>query len=1801
MRIQPRDAARGPLPVAVAASSTRGLSIVIGLIYVMASVACSVWYLLILEPSFANDLWWSDYAAMTDQALVVDIFNNMLTTRSTGEVILLGPRASIVDKSYEVDDTSTTTTTDVYPSYVRRLVLNELTTLDYAVVGLRATSARVSMYLPTQYCWVDLNRTFEMAHTAARQARCATRRTNGALYLETVLRNQVWTAYIQTFGSGFAVAFGTWLSQVPHGQRWLESTPTAYGATTVTQEVAYWRTYNISSFELQWQNMQQIGVSETLRVENALGVSQSILLKSVPRTNHLWTSVAMYWLLANDMAAMAQQNCSLIRSATNSFVQLPWAFEEFFGLADRDGIYHNQSSVFRAVVGPFLSVDLFYVVPPTALVTLYEAFQALLLDALATQSSVAAALTRLPAPFAFTPTPPSFWFDDDDMVFYGGNPLCLAGQPLPFVQDTFSFADACDAPRPLTISGDKVGLVFAGFVVGEARPAAICSVEAANERHACESIVRSVLDTTTRGDLAAIGMAIAPFLQPAIDATAPLSVSLMQFASTANATTWSLLTQPILLGNFGDTSPWSFFSALLLYDWVRGAREVVSFEGDMSTLVLLSQAESPVQVISSAASIPNVTRGIYYLVVYTVVVFFVVAIGAVVVLGLNRFDTHGPNLWYFNPIVSTTWVGRPLMFLRGVAAVLVLSTTQLVLVVADPIATRFQFSPRPWLHTMVMAGDASWVLYVLVDFLTVAMHRFTLVYGPVSCCVAWVALVGLEYGWPVQPTATLTRSCSSENMYDTVTCASATLRVGSFARVCTIGAVQVLAVGVGVVLAGFYHRRRRTSPLSSSIEPRHSLGVADVFLAPTGGGGIGHLWCLDKVSCLLSGLVPLSWGTIQYTFDVKLWVLQIDKYSLASTTVKHFSTHCGSIESTPPVHARVGTMHPCARLHHVLSSVGTVVGVGYVVGSIMGSVTYLHLTRVNLANDMYWATFNMSGTHGFLANWLNMQLVLGVNQVPTMRLDTPEINRDGAAATSPLSIVVAPSNHGAWLQQSVLNSVGAAIVGLRATNACAAPWIFTQYCFVDFDQRWEMANSAARQKRCHAMTTNGAVFLDAMLRNIPFDAFSACWGPAFDVAVANDLRQSREGQAWLAQIAQRDNLPVADETVLWQHYAIDRFESQWQNFKRIGITNSYSVVNANGMVFPFTLQKLQPSYRIDQQTTFSMYWGLANDLSALGRNDSAVAGLSLIRSSPRFAFGNVSVETVLQRNGTLPSPWTAVMAATKRTLGPFGSVDMRVIPCPIEATAAVRAVYLALRRTLATDPSAQVAYSQIPATSSTLSPVPKAWTDAPFWSVAGSPLCPGGFASSIFGGMTTLVSWDKQCSATAPMTYLGPSVASMIASVVLANVSAASMAATCQQNPMHVTECNHFLNETVAFVATYLASDLGTLAPLVGPANAAVRKLNIQLVQFGQPSLSMPTVVLFQSHVLDPTEAAFTYFAWNFLVDWTLGSREVVAFQGDSATLALVTDFLTTDAMPVNASEHPGALAIYLQSIVAYITVAMIAVAGLALFYIVLSRGHIEVLNLLELQRVGAIVWIGRPLLLVRSLTALSLLSTSSLELVFDGHVTSFHEVHDPVYKTLLAANEITWLVAIVNDIAMAATREYTIYYATLNSALVWLATAALSLAAPMTHALTIDRQCQLTQLDWHVHCTSATLSIGHASRVITITAVVLGCNATCYGLTRLLGASPVTNQVDSRFLYAGARYLFVTAKWIHHDVYYMDRMSAFLNGILTLRWRRSMHGLDVKLWRTFSIELPREYDVPYGHELYDAAPHTLPLPLEST
>ncbi|EQC28294.1 hypothetical protein SDRG_13974 [Saprolegnia diclina VS20] len=1680
--------------------------------WLSGSLAASVWYLALLAPPFANDLWWANYNTSGTQAFLIDATNALLESQASGAVDLL---TVTITKSYHTDVTYPTR----HPTYASRLLLTSLTSLEFAIANLRNTSAAYALWLPTQFCYVDLNKRWEMAQTETRQARCAASyTTNGAVYLETVLRNvQSWSSFLELYGGDgniFTIGVQLAIQESPTGKAWLDATATV--STSIDDEASLWRAKGLTFFALQLQNSVISGITETVDVVNALGVHQPISLKQVSQSAGPWTSQIFNGYLYNNLYMLVSGcNASLVRGSRRHFTKVPCpylqppAFESLLGLFDTNGKYLEQTGVVHDHLGAFLSVDMYVLPVPNTLHTLVLDAQILLGDALATNTTLAAAYLALRGG-ALTPTPPAF---RGAYNYYGGNPLCLNGLAQANVQAPFAITDTCDTPLAFSISVSVAAALLGLRLMAPARIEDVCLDDDACF-HLLAPVHRLANDLPPLTSLAAAA-------RRDLDV---LHISLVQFVSDERRTNYSLLRQSVLDPSF------AFFGWVLLADWVTGVREVVSFEGDNGTLALISDAYDVTSTDPSATTVGRATAVVFYLVVYVSIVLLVVAVVCSVV-GL----LHHPNprhFFVFHRVAGATWVGRPLLFLRGASAMVLLSTAPITLRTSYGLS-RFVYTPRSVFEIAVLASEATWLTYVISEAaLLVPLARPHLA-GHLSAGLVWTTYVVLDLVLPIEIHTEVQRVCIAQSLYYQLECKSATVTIGSYTRACWLLLLPTLVVPMTVFVLGIMDRHR-SAPASPDVQ---LSGVATAYLSLSGIAS-------DRVALLLAGLYR---GTC-VSFNFTLWVFVRGKADAAvAPTVALLPSAAGP---PAPVPTTVAWQHRSWLL------IGTV----YVGAAIYSSTSYLALSEANLANDLVWTGFNMTSTHIFVARWFLRQLTAGVTSMTTT-LDAPSINSaaDYSVATT---VLIPPQQYGAMLQYTNLTAIATAISALRAVEGCDGPYVFTQYCYLDLDQKWEMANSIKRQERCKLMVNNGAVFLASLLRNVDI---STCWSESFEIGFGSELRQSTTGQTLLASFSP-PYLSIDDEVSYWTSKSISSYVLQWQNYKSIGLVNSYNIVNAYGASYPFTLQSTAGYYRLESQTSFKMYWSLANDLSALLKNTSTMGGKSLLRSSSRFAYRNDSLAAVYVANGSiLASPLGVGAAVVQSTIGPFGSIDMVYVGVPDVVRRAYGAILDHVGVLRSTGPAAIAAYASISLPAQLL-PIPPQWSTANFKVFGGSILCPpagNSGTSSITTGLTQLFSFPYSCATTQVTMSLAVTPEHF---VVGAALTAPNASAICAQVVAKRTACVAgvlstltFLNETEQTLqATWRLS-----------LEAALTPLRISLAQFGRPTANASTTLYIAPLLDDP---AFAFFAHVLLYDWVAGNREVVTFQGDVGTLTLLGDSGIRRAQPIDTTKLPVVFALYAHRAVQYVTYVLMLLAAVAAVYLVRCHGRIAGANMLELSRVGGVVWVGRPLLLARGVTALSLLSSSSLTLGTKYEsLTVLEATQLPWYATCLAANEVTWVAGVVNDVALALTQEDAMRYTTLNSVLVWAVTACLTTLLPVTHAVHVHRTCITTALDYQVHCTSGDVVIGSLHRLLLLSLLVVSINVASYLSVR---CRQCKNEVRSRslLLCAGARYLFDQESWLQEELYYMDRASAALNGLLSLRYKQAMYVFDVKTWRLHAL-----------------------------
>ncbi|KAF0697119.1 Aste57867_12113 [Aphanomyces stellatus] len=154
--------------------------------------------------------------------------------------------------------------------------------------------------------------------------------------------------------------------------------------------------------------------------------------------------------------------------------------------------------------------------------------------------------------------------------------------------------------------------------------------------------------------------------------------------------------------------------------------------------------------------------------------------------------------------------------------------------------------------------------------------------------------------------------------------------------------------------------------------------------------------------------------------------------------------------------------------------------------------------------------------------------------------------------------------------QSEANTLAHPVTGLRLMDGRDTPWILTSYCYVDLQRRWELALSDASQLRRAKEIQNGAVFLETLLRNVNWDDLMSLWGEYLTRSIFAELKMSTDGRNWFTTL--QPPIGQTDEVVYWQSHGISEYTTQWQNYKSVGVIETFLVQNAMGVTYPFTIK-----------------------------------------------------------------------------------------------------------------------------------------------------------------------------------------------------------------------------------------------------------------------------------------------------------------------------------------------------------------------------------------------------------------------------------------------------------------------------------------------------------------------------------------------------------------------------------------------------------------------------------------------------
>ncbi|KAH9087899.1 hypothetical protein LEN26_019773 [Aphanomyces euteiches] len=917
----------------------------------------------------------------------------------------------------------------------------------------------------------------------------------------------------------------------------------------------------------------------------------------------------------------------------------------------------------------------------------------------------------------------------------------------------------------------------------------------------------------------------------------------------------------------------------------------------------------------------------------------------------------------------------------------------------------------------------------------------------------------------------------------------------------------------------------------------------------------GTTYNLDNVACVMSGIIP-AFG---FVLDVKLW-------TLFEATISKRASGLVLKRCTIGTKRKIEGVLATPTQKRILR-VWSALGLGYMGLTIAGSYAFLRLTEATMTNDFWWATFDLNNTQAYLCNRFNAQLITSFGQTTVRFNDLERALLVTMENTTDPNINVAPAY--ANLIQDQVNSLPNVISALRNMNGCDLQWIFTAYCYVDFAQKWELANSLPRQERCrHRYATNGAVYLEGLFRNN--HDLALCWSEAWENAVFRALHEFNDDKNWLNKTFSAQ-LSI-DEVQFWQDHEIKSYSAQWQNFKLIGVIETVDVVRAFGFVYPLTLKRSNKTLQLSKQTSYKTYWGLAGDLTAISTNGSTIYGQSLVRQASNFAFRNVSLEAQLMANQTLPAPLTDGLSLLRSKLGPFGSTDTYRVAVPLSLVMLYENLTQTVTSLLAQSIDAQVDYW--PLYDSTLvCPQPSEWDDSLFW--GGDILCreqpsPQPQVQLFFSSQGSCGINVNEFVQLTPHIVL---MAAMTSGLVHRLNESMSINAICRRATNMAEACKEILLSMKAIAEKYFTQDRIKSA-YSAALQIKLMDVDIQLFQYisrRNSPISISTPRLFD-------DIDFEIFAWIMLFEWTQGFREVVTFEGDVGQLTLMSTLYTPSTSPANAIEVPLNMALYVHRVMQYCTLVLLGVAAVAGVYIIHSRSYVQGLNLFSFNRVARLVWLGRPTAFVRGITAICLLSTASLELrrPHSGLIAFLDAPPTDPIKTFFSAGEATWLAYILNDLFSLVTRQYTSSYSLKSRLLLWAAAATWSFVSPVTHSVTISRDCTVVLVDSQIVCHSGVVRIGNNVRFI--------------GLILLAISS---QKSSSLFLYAAAKYQFRRDQWEFLGVYYLDRASAVLNGIISVTFKGFHFVFDIKTWRIYVYPVERHIQTsPFISDMLSLCPN---------
>ncbi|OQS06326.1 hypothetical protein THRCLA_01630 [Thraustotheca clavata] len=356
------------------------------------------------------------------------------------------------------------------------------------------------------------------------------------------------------------------------------------------------------------------------------------------------------------------------------------------------------------------------------------------------------------------------------------------------------------------------------------------------------------------------------------------------------------------------------------------------------------------------------------------------------------------------------------------------------------------------------------------------------------------------------------------------------------------------------------------------------------------------------------------------------------------------------------------------------------------------------------------------------------------------------------------------------LYEELISIVGA-IKGLRHYNVMLMTYLMTGYCWADFARNWAMAHTIERQTRCSNMfAANGAVYLEAILRNIDFSTWLTANEMQFDSYIAFPIMNMPDGKAWV------DSLKAHQIITLGQHHSSSNI--------RIATKQSICIENALGQKPFLQLKSINSIERGTFWTSSYLFGALQTDFASLQPNQSLIRNSSIV-------FGN-------------QNPF--------QLLGQLTSIDLMWIPIPRKLLAAVQVFRNELISTIESSPTLNL-HNLIPEVN--FNPTPQLWNRPNLTFYGGNPFYSFGSPLPI---VQEAFGFDDACGIQSSLTVQWSPLSSLFAFTVASQ----NNSEICSQVPTSQIE--------LCFTAVAATNSMKNVLPIINFAQTDLTQLS--LMQF---------------------------------------------------------------------------------------------------------------------------------------------------------------------------------------------------------------------------------------------------------------------------------------------------------------------------------------------------------------------------------